>query len=246
LLCLLWLAGCNKSWAPVEDRSVSRGGYELTGDGHYAVRKGDTLHTIAFHFGMDWRDIAAWNGIRSPYVIYPGQDLRLHPPPAASSSPSRAVTTSPKKSPAATTTSTESRKSHSTSSSTPVAGDPSRWIWPTEGRILSRFAPNDPARKGIDIAGKEGQKVVASAAGEVVYSGSGLIGYGELIIIKHSERMLSAYAHNRKRLVAEGQKVKAGDRIAEMGRNDRNQVMLHFEIRVNGSPQDPLGFLPAR
>ena len=92
--------------------------------------------------------------------------------------------------------------------------------------------------------GKEGQAIKATAGGEVVYSGSGLIGYGELIIIKHSERMLSAYAHNSKRLVSEGQKVSAGDRIAEMGRNDRNQALLHFEIRVNGSPQDPLKYLP--
>ena len=99
---------------------------------------------------------------------------------------------------------------------------------------------------GIDIGGKEGQPVVASAGGEVVYSGSGLIGYGELIIIKHNEQLLSAYAHNRKRLVKEGQKVSGGERIAEMGKNDRSQAMLHFEIRLNGTPQDPLKYLPGR
>jgi lipoprotein NlpD len=129
--------------------------------------------------------------------------------------------------------------------STPAA-DPRRWIWPTEGRLLSRFRANDPARKGIDISGRPGQPVVASAAGQVVYSGSGLIGYGELIIIKHSDRMLSAYAHNRKRLVSEGQQVTAGSKIAEMGTNDRNQALLHFEIRVNGTPEDPLKYLPRR
>jgi lipoprotein NlpD len=96
----------------------------------------------------------------------------------------------------------------------------------------------------MDIGGKEGQAIIATAGGEVVYSGSGLIGYGELIIIKHNESLLSAYAHNRKRLVSEGQKVKAGERIAEMGRNDRNQAMLHFEIRLNGNPQDPRRYLP--
>jgi len=117
---------------------------------------------------------------------------------------------------------------------------------PVEGKVISNFRPNDPARKGIDIGGKEGQAIIASAGGEVVYSGSGLIGYGELIIIKHSESLLSAYAHNRKRLVSEGQKVTAGERIAEMGRNDRNQAMLHFEIRLNGNPQDPLQYLPRR
>ncbi|HET6563973.1 MAG TPA: peptidoglycan DD-metalloendopeptidase family protein [Xanthomonadales bacterium] len=126
------------------------------------------------------------------------------------------------------------------------AGDPDRWLWPTEGRIISRFQPNDPTRKGLDIGGQAGQKVVASAPGQVVYSGSGLIGYGELIIIKHSDRMLSAYAHNQKRLVSEGDLVAAGSSIAEMGTNDRSQAILHFEIRVNGVPTDPLNFLPQR
>jgi len=129
---------------------------------------------------------------------------------------------------------------------TPPAGDPDRWIWPTEGRIISSFQANDPTRKGVDIGGQAGQKVVASAPGQVVYSGSGLIGYGELIIIKHSDRMLSAYAHNRKRLVSEGEQVAAGSSIAEMGTNDRNQAILHFEIRVNGVPADPLKYLPQR
>ena len=132
-----------------------------------------------------------------------------------------------------------------TTYSTP-AGDPDRWLWPTEGRLVSSFAANDPARKGIDIGGQAGQPVVASAAGQVVYSGSGLIGYGELIIIKHSDRMLSAYAHNKKRLVDEGQQVIAGSQIAEMGTNDRNQAVLHYEIRVNGKPEDPLRYLPRR
>jgi lipoprotein NlpD len=126
------------------------------------------------------------------------------------------------------------------------AGDPGRWLWPTEGRVLSSFRTNDPARKGIDIGGRSGQPVLASAAGQVVYSGSGLIGYGELIIIKHSDRMLSAYAHNSKRMVNEGQQVTAGSQIAAMGSNDRNQAVLHFEIRLNGSPVDPLKYLPQR
>ena len=110
--------------------------------------------------------------------------------------------------------------------------------------MLRSFSANDPARKGLDIAGSEGQAVNAAAAGTVVYSGNGLIGYGELIIIKHSERMLSAYAHNRSRLVAEGAQVRAGQKIAELGRNDRNEQVLHFEIRVNGSPVNPLQYLP--
>lgn len=126
------------------------------------------------------------------------------------------------------------------------AGDPGRWLWPTEGRVVSSFSADDPARKGIDIGGRAGQPVLASAAGQVVYSGSGLIGYGELIIIKHSDRMLSAYAHNSKRMVSEGQQVTAGSQIAAMGTSDRNQALLHFEIRLNGSPVDPLRYLPRR
>jgi lipoprotein NlpD len=124
--------------------------------------------------------------------------------------------------------------------------DPDKWTWPSEGRVVSGFKANDPSRNGIDIGGREGQPVLAAASGEVVYSGSGLIGYGELIIIKHSDRLLSAYAHNKRRLVAEGDKVSAGQQVGEMGRNDRNQALLHFEIRVNGTPQDPMKFLPGR
>lgn len=266
------LTACNKSWVPVDDPGPSRGSYQSTQDGTYRVRRGDSLHAIAFKFGMDWRDIARWNGIRAPYVIYPDQVLKLTDAPAvnrsvttkaagpAPSSTDRAVTRS------ASTVDYDSRKSQvpasqsGTSSKPPPAvtaapktqspvvsaADPSQWLWPVDGRILSNFKTNDPARNGIEIAGKEGQAVSASAAGEVVYSGAGLIGYGELIIIKHSDRMLSAYAHNRKRLVAEGQQVKAGEKIAEMGKDDRNRAMLHFEIRRDGNPQDPLNYLPRK
>jgi len=267
LFSLVLIAGCSSGWKPTENKTVYKDSYQLTTDGHYRVRRGDTLHAIAFNFGKDWRDIAAWNSIRSPYTIYPDQELRLSAPKArrsqkqastaaapsagkstgkteAGSAPSanRTVVTA---APAKSSTSTTYDKSPGPGTVAPAA-DPGNWLWPAEGRVISNFKPNDPARKGIDIGGKEGQKVVASAAGEVVYSGSGLIGYGELIIIKHSERVLSAYAHNRKRLVEEGQNVTRGERIAEMGRNDRNQAMLHFEIRLNGNPQDPLKYLPGR
>jgi lipoprotein NlpD len=241
----------------------------LTADGHYRVRRGDSLYTIAFRLGLDWRDLAKWNGIGVPYTIYPDQELRLSPPPARADS---AVVIRPARSPAATisteqgasapkeqpgtlpaaagnATAAPSRPPPSTPAPSPVttpSTDPGAWLWPAEGRLLSTFKSNDPSRNGIEIGGKEGQAIIAAAAGEVVYSGSGLIGYGELIIIKHSDRMLSAYAHNRKRLVTEGQRVAAGERLAEMGRDDRNQPMLHFEIRVNGTPQDPLKFLPRR
>lgn len=119
-----------------------------------------------------------------------------------------------------------------------------RWRWPTQGEVIQRFTGSDLMRQGINIAGRNGQVIAAAADGEVVYSGSGLRGYGELIIIKHSGEFLSAYGHNRKRLVAEGQQVKAGEPIAEMGRTATDRDKLHFEIRRNGQPVDPMQFLP--
>jgi lipoprotein NlpD len=251
----------------VENRSGAESSYQLTADGHYRVRRGDSLYTIAFRMGLDWRDLAKWNDIGAPYTIYPDQQLRVSPPPARAGgnvvtrparSPAAAVSTEQGRSvptgqarslPDAAATATVAPGKSPPAATSPATGpmkDPGTWLWPAEGRLLSTFKPNDPSRNGIEIGGKEGQPITAAAAGEVVYSGSGLIGYGELIIVKHSDRMLSAYAHNRKRFVSEGQTVAAGERLAEMGRDDRNQPMLHFEIRVNGTPQDPLKFLPGR
>jgi lipoprotein NlpD len=126
-----------------------------------------------------------------------------------------------------------------------AAGAPA-WRWPTSGQIIGRFVAGDPTQQGIDIAGNAGQAVIAAADGVVVYSGAGLVGYGELIIIKHNDQWLSAYAHNRKRLVAEGARIKAGDVVAEMGRSGAIRDMLHFEIRFNGKPVDPMQYLPPR
>ena len=268
VLAACFLSACRTGWDPPEERTSGRSSYQMTKDGHYRVRKGDSLHAIAFNFGLDWRDIAGWNHIRAPYIIYPDQELRLTPPrqytssaakpgnqatPAKSGSQAEPPPASSKSSsqPSTTTTALKTPRASTTSSppraSTSAAGsDPSKWMWPTSGRIISNYKADDSSRKGIDISGQEGQPIIAAAAGEVVYSGSGIIAYGELIIIKHSDQFLSAYAHNRKRLVAEGEKVKAGTKIAEMGRNDRNQVLLHFEIRVNGNPRDPLTYLPHR
>jgi lipoprotein NlpD len=141
-----------------------------------------------------------------------------------------------------------SRKTTKPASKNPVPvalpGTPVSWSWPVQGRVIRGFVANDPGRNGLDISGREGQAIMASAAGTVVYSGNGLIGFGELIIIKHSELMLSAYAHNRIRLVAEGTQVEKGQKIAELGRNDRNEAILHFEIRVSGRPVNPAKYLP--
>ena len=281
MFALAWIvAACSHLPAPVEERDPRQFTQRVTADGHYRVRRGDTLHAIAFGFGLDWRDLAAWNGIRTPYLIYPEQEIRLSPPKVVTRPvPSRIARTRPSDDHPATVPTTTVKPEITGSpqddvtmresavaqppASPPVKAsgaqvadgaasvsrpmvDPTSWLWPTDGRIISTFSANDSMRKGIDIGGREGQPVRATAAGKVVYSGSGLIGFGELIIIKHSESMLSAYAHNRKRLVAEGQEIAAGQLIAEMGRNDRNQQILHFEIRRNGVPEDPLKYLPGR
>lgn len=171
--------------------------------------------------------------------------------PAASDKPAsdkpgtRPVATSPTR-PAAGTGSGKPATPVAAPVATPVPDAAFAWRWPADGNIVGRFIAGDPTRQGIDIAGKSGAPVRAAADGVVVYSGAGLVGYGELIIIKHSEQWLSAYGHNRARLVNEGQRVKAGDQIAEMGRSGASRDMLHFEIRFNGKPQDPLLALPKR
>jgi len=218
-------------------------------------------------------DVAQLNGISSPYTIYPGQKLQLMSP--ANSSQTRegssGVQITAIKSPGQVTTKTVESPTTSTapiseppktsqpatpdtaaktSTTTPAPvtnnADPKSWEWPTSGRVIRGYIVDDPARNGLDIAGKEGQEITASSGGQVVYSGNGLIGYGELIIIKHSEKMLSAYAHNRVRLVKEGDQVWAGQKIAEMGRNSSDEQLLHFEIRVLGKPVNPMIYLPNR
>jgi lipoprotein NlpD len=237
-------------------------------DGLYRVKRGDSLHAIAFKYGLDYKDIARWNNLRSADLIYPDQVLKLTPPPASSPRRSAGVTTSAAATPRATTRTqpvqqpvprtssqtastptppprdTSAETSASAVTSPPASRSISGWIWPVEGRLLRTFKEGDPSRNGLDIRGREGQAVNAASSGEVVYSGNGLIGYGELVIIKHSDTLLSAYAHNRQRLVREGERVSQGQKIAEMGRNDRNEELLHFEIRSNGKPVDPLKYLP--
>jgi lipoprotein NlpD len=288
LLACLVLAGCLsrpravvvRTTEPAVSRSVradpSRPGRE------YLVTRGDTLFGIAFRHGVDFRDLARWNGIVSPYTIYPGQRLRLgdrrgatatrHPPPRPRplppSVPDRSITQMPVPASAAP----RIDPSHQTAApraaaaaqaappatappappptapppTAPLARGPVAWRWPASGQLVSRYVGGDPTRQGINIAGNSGQPVFAAAAGEVVYSGAGLIGYGELVIIKHSDEFLSAYGHNRKRLVTEGQRVTSGQQIAEMGRSGAARDMLHFEIRRNGKPIDPMPLLPKR
>ncbi len=374
-LAALGLAACQQSVVvrPVEgpasrvvDSTRPSAGSTTSGR-RYEVVSGDTLYKIAMQYGLDYREIARWNGIEAPYTIYPRQQLRLDPPGStpASGDPATAVVAAPAPAPArpagrveqvggavaaAPTPASSSGGAQTApaaspgydpnlgvtlpegaqpiggaavaaaptgspaipspppeSASRPVAApagelpDPGQlemarpsspaataplndgvapatapasaaasapanapaasnpaptgpapkpsaagWIWPTQGKVAVTYAAGDPTRQGIRITGTAGQPVLAARDGEVVYSGTGLIGYGELIIVKHSPELLSAYGHNRVRLVKEGQKVKAGEKIAEMGTTPSNRVLLHFEIRRNGKPVDPLPLLPAR
>jgi lipoprotein NlpD len=287
--------------------------------GSYIVAKGDTLYSIAFRKGVDFRDLAQWNRIAVPYTIWPGQRLTLSPssssavvsagPAPAPAAPSH-LTSSPEVAvapvfepvpvpaagPVAASTSAPIPKSvaptpapniastahatiaappkpamaSTTAAVVPVAGVPTpspaaipspapapaiggisravsgiHWRWPADGSLASRFQSGD-AIPGIEIAGKPGDPVRAAADGVVVYSGNGLVGYGELVIIKHNDSFLSAYGHNRKRLVREGQRVSAGQQIAEMGSTGASRNELEFQIRKDGNPVDPLGYLPPR
>lgn len=200
----------------------------------HIVREGDTLYSIAWDAGLDYRALARWNDIPPPYVIRPGQRLRLRPgagydPPAtASTRPANKPKTSTRPEPAA---------------ADPVGPARNGWIWPTSGPVIRGFSPSE-SNPGIDIAGQAGQAVKSAADGRVVYSGDGLRGYGQLIIVKHNETYLSAYAHNRKLLVNEGQQVRRGQPIAEMGSTGTDRVKLHFEIRKQGTAVNPLQYLP--
>lgn len=211
----------------------------------YTVKRGDTLHSIAFAAGTDWVTLARLNGISAPYTIYPGQRLRVTtatPGQAAASRPSAvpATRTAPSSSPSATVPHT------APPAATALPAIPGGWHWPGSGRLLQGFTGGTDPHKGIDIGGKLGDPVVAARGGTVVYAGSGVRGYGNLLIIKHDVQWLSAYAHNSKLLVAEGQTVQAGQRIAEMGDSGTDRVKLHFEVRRQGNPVDPLQVLPRR
>jgi len=221
------------------------------GSRYYRVRRGDTLYAIAWRANRDFRDIARWNGIRSPYVIYAGQVIRLVPPAASTSgSASRKPTKrsvpkqadgSERKVRPARTTSVTKRDESATQGSSRLT-----WRWPAQGRVVAKFKAGDPLNKGIKISASEGSEIRAAEAGKVVYSGSGLIGYGQLIIIKHNEKYLSAYGHNRKLLVEQNQRVTKGQKIAEMGRSNDGRPLLHFELRQHGKPINPLALLPRR
>jgi len=264
-LAFLLLAGCGGNVrAPVEDRN--RSGSLASHSSGYAVQRGDTLYSIAFRYGLDYRRLAAANRIAYPYTIYPGQRLQLaeaEVPPSAPARPagtsaSRPASNPPRNSPGITPPPTvspaviEPSSKPATSSGSvaraavpvPEYGPVSSWRWPTSGKVIRGYSSS--VHKGIDIGGRRGDAVVAVAAGRVVYAGTGIVGLGELIIVKHNEIYLSAYGHNNRLLVSEGDLVRAGQKIAEKGSSGTDTVRLHFEVRKEGKPIDPEGLLSRR
>ncbi len=251
LTLTLSLSACSgHTLAPVSEHST---GIRSPESEYRKVLVGDTLYSIAWESGRDYRELAEWNAIQPPFTIKVGQNLRLFPP--TKSANNRTATTNPVpprsvKTPATTTAKTQAtpktptQPSHASTTKKP-APKQTVWIWPAEGSILSRYTAFG-SNKGIDIGGRKGQPIKAAAAGQVVYQGSGLRGYGKLIIVKHDADFLSAYAHCDKVFVAEGSMLKRGQKIAEMGNSGTDQVKLHFEIRYRGAPVDPQDYLPRK
>ncbi len=234
------LQGCAAGGpAPVIERPVIDPGSAI--DGVYTVRRGDTLYSIAWAFDWEFRALARANGIGPPYMIHPGQKLRVGRPPASSGD------AAPSRRPAVIGKPATVRAARSTAPAASTAGPP-HWRWPAAGRVVATFGGNTHGsdNKGIDIETAPGAPVLAAADGEVVYAGKGIRGVGRLIIVKHGDDLLSAYGHAGRNTASEGRRVKAGEKIAETGKTGAGAVRLHFEIRRDGQPLDPLGLLPAR
>jgi lipoprotein NlpD len=246
--------------AAVTEAPKAPSGSENAGKpGYYSVRPGDTLIRISLDTGQNWRDIARWNNIENPNLIEVGQVLRVIPPVGTEVAVARPV--APPASVPASPVPTPSASAPRGTVTAPVASIPPPapqvtpapageddvpWSWPTSGGATVLAGFDEQRNKGLDIAGKVGDPVLAAADGRVVYAGAGLRGYGNLIILKHNNTFLSAYAHNQSLLVKEDQTVRKGQKIAEMGSSDADRVKLHFEIRRQGKPVDPARYLPPR
>jgi lipoprotein NlpD len=250
-------AATNTAPAPAEPVRLPPGAENAGKPGYYTVKRGDTLYNIGLENGQGYRDIARWNGLDNPNLIEVGQVLRVVPP----ASEAQAATTRPVavggrvdvrplptgpvvSSGAAALPAVAAPTTPATPSAVAEGEDGVSWSWPSGGPVVAAFEENKT--KGLAISGKAGDPVLAAADGRVVYAGSGLRGYGNLVIVKHNALFLSAYAHNQTLLVKEDQVVRRGQKIAEMGSTDAERVQLHFEIRRQGKPIDPARLLPAR
>lgn len=286
LSALALLGGCSSGYAPVSDRStlqnrnvkIVRSQRDKPSSAKtYQVKRGDTLYSIAWRYGKDYRTLAKINGIGKSYRIYSGQVIHLEPQSTSTIKPKLSRYNAKVKKAEAdgvlVPVNQNSRfddpsendnplnkavKSETVSVSKPAEVKPRAvsvkkqnagkiaWKWPAKGRVLSGFSSKGSRNRGVNIAGKRGDPVYAAASGKVVYAGSGLLGYGQLIIINHNQEYLSAYAHNSRILVTENDNVNVGDKVAEIGRSGTTRNMLHFEIRKDGKPVNPLKFLPKR
>lgn len=214
----------------------------------HIVAKGETLYSIAWRYNLDYRKLARANAIAPNFRIYPGQRLLLKESVVRPKTPPVKVVKQSKKQPKKPKAQPPRSKKETPKVAKKIIPKKSsklkRWVWPAKGKLLAGFQSNSGLNKGIDIKGNLEQPVVAAAAGKIVYSGDGLRGYGKLVIVKHNEKYLSAYAHNHRLLVKEGAFVKQGQKIAEMGSTGTDAVKLHFEIRYDGKPVNPLKYLP--
>jgi lipoprotein NlpD len=276
MICVLTLTGCvssgRSSPAPVEDHptfkkkqptksttapstsapavaSSAPAPDPAAKSGYYTVKQGDTLIRIGLDHGQNWRDIMRWNALENPNLIEVGQVLRVAPPSVNAASEEVVVkpVTTPGNVAGSQVEAKPNPQNQAPAANTPapeVSEEQLTFMWPVQGNVLAGF--DDAKNKGIDIGGKLGEPVLASADGKVVYAGSGLRGYGNLVILKHNNTYLTAYAHNQTLLVKEDQQVKRGQKIAEMGNSDSEQVKLHFEIRKLGKPVDPAKLLAPR
>ncbi|MFK5894267.1 MAG: peptidoglycan DD-metalloendopeptidase family protein [Pseudomonadota bacterium] len=253
--------GCSSNArAPVEQRVNNKSFYEKNKKGfnknkkhsYYYIRKGDSLYSIAWEYGLDFKDLAKWNNLKNPYLIFAGQRLNLKAKKTKGyAKTSRKNNIKPQKKLKVKRKYKKNNYKKSNNKKIVIAKKQSQqqykkklyWIWPAKGKLIQRFAPSK-RKKGIDISLPNRKPIKAAESGKVVYSGHGLRGYGLLIIIKHNNQYLSAYAHNSKLLVNEGSKVKRNQTIALAGKTASDRVKLHFEIRKNGKPVNPLKYLP--
>lgn len=243
------LVGCmgNHSAAPV----VAVAPKTAVTKGVHTVTKGESLYLIAWRYGRDINELAIANQLEEPFLIRPGDKISLRKPTLAQREMyarrnQRLAQVPKQEQPRVVVQPKAPKQVVKQPVQQQMVADKAPWIWPAYGAVVSKFAEKPKPNKGIDIAGGKGEAVKATKSGKVVYSGQGLRGYGRLLIIKHDDDYLSAYAHNDELLVKEGHYVTQGQTIAKMGQSDTNQVKLHFEIRKNGQPVDPLRYLPQK